>query len=474
MRWPLRRSGGVVLILSCLVTWQAPPSASQHAGGGATGGSPPLLAQAALRTLDGVRALEHLEASIAEEERRASDGPLTVSQGATLVELLLMRGQFLGRMAAYERAEALAEQLVRDAPTDGGAFLARARARATFHRFTEALADLTEAERLGFYSDHNTAMRAAIFQAMGRYTEALALRQQLTQARPNTYALGAEATVWAEQGEVDQAERLFAQAYQKYRDVSPFPVVWLHFQQGLMWMWEGNLERARELFESACLRLPGYAAAQAHLALVEAALGRHEQASALLRRWMQEGDLARAHAGSEGTPTQSAASQETTSDRGAGGTAASGRFARAIALLRPLAESSDDPEYAGQLARLLTEVGQGEEAHHWRDVAAARYDELMVRHPEAFADHAAEFWLTVGGDLQKGRLLAAKNLEIRQTPRAYELMLRAAVATQETAVLCQVAEHLQASEQRGARLRALAGWALASCHRLSRSSGGGE
>ncbi len=126
------------------------------------------------------------------------------------------------------------------------------------------------------------------------------------------------------------------------------------------------------------------------------------------------------------------------------------------------------------MARLLTEVGQGEEARHWRDVAAARYDELMVRHPEAFADHAAEFWLTVGGDLQKGRLLAAKNLEIRQTPRAYELMLRAAVATQETAVLCQVAEHLQASEQRGARLRALAGWALASCRRLSRSSGGGE
>ena len=27
--------------------------------------------------------------------------------------------------------------------------------------------------------------------------------------------------------------------------------------------------------------------------------------------------------------------------------------------------------------------------------AAARYDELVVRHPEAFVDHAAEFWLTV-------------------------------------------------------------------------------
>jgi ATP/maltotriose-dependent transcriptional regulator MalT len=78
------------------------------------------------------------------------------------------------------------------------------------------------------------------------------MRQHLTQARPDIRSLGAEAAVRAERGEIDEAERLFVKAQQQYRDVSPFPVVWLYFQQSLMWMWEGNLERARAAFEAAC------------------------------------------------------------------------------------------------------------------------------------------------------------------------------------------------------------------------------
>jgi hypothetical protein len=154
--------------------------------------------------------------------------------------------------------------------------------------------------------------------------------------------------------------------------------------------------------------------------------------------------------------------------------AALGRYERAIALLRQQANSSDDPEYASHLARLLKEVGQLDEARHWREVAAARYDELMVRHPEAFADHAAEFWLTVGGDVRKGYLLAAKNFESRKTPRAYELVLQGAVATQEMAAVCRVTEHLRTIEPMRPRLRALAVRALTTCRRLSPPSAGHE
>lgn len=473
MRRYLCRSAWIVLALLCLVTWYEPPPASQHAGVGASLGTPSPLVQAELRTTAGVIAVGNLDGQIEGEERLARYGPLGVSQSAALVELLIMRGQLLGRMADYARAEALAEQLVRDAPRDGGAFLARARVRATLHRFAAALADLVEAERLGVNRDRSAVVRATIFQAMGRYDEALAIRQQLTQAHPDTFALGAEASVRAERGEIDLAEHLFVKAYQQYRDVSPFPVVWLHFQEGLMWMWEGNLERARALFEAACTRLPGYAAAQGHLAMVEAAMGRHERARALLRTWMQEGDLVHAREVSEAIPTRPAPVHAATSDRVAGGEAALGRFERALALLRPLANSADDPGYAAQLARLLTDVGQLDEARHWREVAATRYDELLARYPEAFADHAAEFWLTAGGDPQKGRLLADQNLALRQTPRAYELVLQAAVATQETAAVCRVAEHLRAVDQMGPRLRTLAVRALAACSRLSRPSEGG-
>jgi tetratricopeptide (TPR) repeat protein len=373
-----------------------------------------------------------------------------------MVELLIMRGQFLGHIADYERAEVLAEQLVSEAPSDGRAFLARTLARTILHRFPAALADLDEAERLGVNSDRSTAVRATILQASGRYDEALVLRQYLTQARPDIRSLGAEAAVRAERGEIHEAERLFVHARQQYRDVSPFPVVWLYFQQGLMWMWEADLERARMAFEAAWVRLPGYAAAQGHLAIVEAALARRERAMTVFHRWMQEGGLEHARTRREGSqvpyPDEAATAE---------------RVARALALLRQLAHGSDDPEYASQLARLLKEVGQLDEAQHWRALAAARYDDLMARHPEAFADHAAEFWLTIGGDAPKGYLLAAKNLEMRKTPRAYELVLQAAIATQETVAVCRVAEDLQAVEQMGPRLRALAVRALTTCRHLS-------
>ena len=456
MRQYLRRSGWGVLMLVCLVTSQDLPPAPPPKGEVAAVETQSPLSQAALPTTDGAIALSNLQAQIAAEERLASYGSLTVSQRAAIVELLIMRGQFLGRIVDYEHAEALSEQLVGDAPSDGRAFLTRAQVRATLHRFAAALADLTEAERLGVNSDRCAAVRATIFQASGRYDEALAIRQYLTQARPDIRSLGAEAAVRAERGEIDEAERLFVKAQQQYRDVSPFPVVWLYFQEGLMWMWEGELERARIAFEAACARLPGYAAAQGHLAMVEAALARRERAMAVFHRWMQEEDLAQAREESHMTHTSKAA--------------VVGRYERAITLLRQQANSSDDPEYASQLARLLKEVGQLDEAQHWRDIAAARYDELMVRHPEAFADHAAEFWLTVGGDAQRGHLLAAQNFELRKTPRAYELILQAAVATQETATVCRVAEHLRTVEQQGPRLRVLAVRALTICRRLSPSS----
>jgi hypothetical protein len=68
------------------------------------------------------------------------------------------------------------------------------------------------------------------------------------------------------------------------------------------------------------------------------------------------------------------------------------------------------------------------ESRHWRRLAAARHDELIARHPEAFADHAAEFWLAAGADPDKALRLARKNLEVRHTPRARALVAQAVAA----------------------------------------------
>ena len=117
----------------------------------------------------------------------------------------------------------------------------------------------------------------------------------------------------------------------------------------------GRLDDARRSFEAAWRRVPAYAQAQGHLAEVEAELGEVDSA---------------------------------------------------ISRLHSLAETSDDPDYAAQLARILEDVGDRSESRIWRGRAAARYDELIASHPEAFADHAAEFWLAAGADQDKALGLA--------------------------------------------------------------------
>ena len=79
-----------------------------------------------------------------------------------------------------------------------------------------------------------------------------------------------------------------------------------------------------------------------------------------------------------------------------------------------------------QLARILADSGETAEAQTWRAKAEARYDELLARHRDAFADHAAEFWLTIGGDPERALGLARHNLSLRNTPRARALVQDAA------------------------------------------------
>jgi tetratricopeptide (TPR) repeat protein len=328
-------------------------------------------------TTAGGLALVNLQAQIAGQERRDRSGLLTVSDRADLIELVALRGHVLGCIADYEWAEERAEQLTRDAPADGVAFLARARTRATFHRFTDALTDLEQAARLGADPAVVGAERAAVFQAVGRYDEALAFLREAVERRADFASLGALAALHAELGDVTAAEGLFDESRARYRSVAPFPLAMLEFRRAHMWLGQGDFHRAHSWLSAAHRRLPGYAPAQGHLAEVEAALGEPDSA---------------------------------------------------IARLRPLAISSDDPDYAAQLARILHEVGRVAEAREWRDQAAVRYDELVTRHLEAFADHAAEFWLEVGGNPDRARSLAMSNLQVRQTPRARELLTRATLA----------------------------------------------
>jgi tetratricopeptide (TPR) repeat protein len=325
------------------------------------------------RTTAGVIAVLNLEARIDGQVARAAAGWLTVGERAELVELITLRGHVLGSIADSERAAALADELAGQVPSDARSLLARARTRAVFHRFAPALTDLDTAAALGGDRADLDAERAAIYQALGRYDEALAIRRRAVDSHDFS-ALAALAGLYGERGETDEAERWFSAATRCYRGTSPFPLATLEFQRGKMWLEHHDLSRAHAWCDAAVQRLPAYVPAQGHLAELEAVLG---------------------------------------------------EAAAAIARLRPLTLASDDPDYATQLARILADTGQTHEAQTWRAKAQARYDELLERHHDAFADHAAEFWLTIGGDSERALRLARQNLALRQTPRARALVRRA-------------------------------------------------
>lgn len=324
-------------------------------------------------TTSGVLALSNLQAQIEGLRVRTDTGLCSVEEQAGLIELVALRGLILGQISDYQWAAKQAEHLVRDFPTEEIAFIARSRTRAIFHQFREALTDLDEAHRLGAERQVVDTERAGIFQALGEYDRAIEILRT-TERLTDFASLGALAVLYAELGDTTVAEQFFEESQHSYRGVSPIPLALLDFQHGHMWMAQGDLQLARRWFDAAVQLLPSYAPAQGHLAEVEAEFGETESA---------------------------------------------------IKRLISLTTSSDEPDYCAALSRIFLKNGRTEEAEDWRRKAAVRYDDLLSRHPEAFADHAAAFWLDVGSDPHLALSLAKLNLEIRQTPRAKKLFDRA-------------------------------------------------
>lgn len=397
--------------MACERTKAAPP-VTHDTGGAKRPSAPAPRSPHELPTTDGDLAIGNLESLIAGSEHVLAANPHTPTQLAALAGFLVARAQVLGRLGDYDRAEQVAEQLVREAPADGESYLIRASVRASLHRFRDALADLARAQRRGLDDDRVVVQRAIIDQAVGRLGQALAARSRIAKEYPILKNLGAEASVRADRGEVEQAEQLFLSAQDHFRDVNPLPLAGLYLQQGLMWQREGRLAYARSLFEEAHARLPRYATATSHLA---------------------------------------------------GVLAMTGERARAIELLRPLVEASDDPEYAGQLSELLGEAGRSAEAEPLRVRAAARYDELLAKHPEAFCEQAARFWLGPGGNAKSALALARRNLSNRPSADAYQLVIDAALATGESGIACDAADGVRALGPVPSRARASAARALLAC-----------
>jgi tetratricopeptide (TPR) repeat protein len=335
------------------------------------------IAYPTLKTTSGEIATHNFLAELVQAEKQHAAQPKDLRRTRALVDHLFGEAQFFGKLADYDRAAALTKQAVALAPQDGDAHLLRAHSLAALHEFVAARAELDRAETLKADADAVEHQRVGIWQATGDIDSALTHLRNWRRIRPNFATFGAEAGALADEHDYPHAAALFLAARAHYDDVSPFAVAWLEFQEGHMWESAGRADRAQPLFESALARLPGYAAAAGHLAHLLAAFGDPRE------------------------------------------------LERARLLLEPLVARTDDPEYVGQLGALYRQMHRTDEGDRLVRSATSGYEALLARHPAAFFDHAARFYLHVAGDPQRALILARKNLALRPTPDARDLVTEA-------------------------------------------------
>ena len=339
------------------------------------------------KTTDGAIAIGNLDSQIGGQEQRVENAPGDTTLRAGLVEMLISRGEIVGSIADYERATDIAEKLVHDAPNRPEAWTARASTNATWHRWTAALADLDAAEKAGAKPASLRSARSSIFAATGRLDDAWAMAPSNGDRAGDSMALASRGLLEAELGRLGDAEGDLGAARKRYRDVSPLPLAWMDASQAAMYEKQGDSTRARAYYTRAVRILPSYAKAAAHLAV-------HETA------------------------------------------------ARAVELLEPVAKRSDDPEIDAELGDALVRSGRREEGEARIAKARTRYEELLKRHPEAFADHGARFFLGAGKDARRALPLAASNAANRPTDEALALWLDAAEVNKDEPQACLAAKQL--------------------------------
>ena len=322
------------------------------------------------RYTSGRIAVANLSASIDSLELRSVQGA-TFADRVALSKFLFLRGDLLGRIVDHDRAELVAKKAIAFSPNIASTLYIRAQLAGRFHRFAKANALLDRALAAGYPSEKIDLERAGLLQATGRYNEALVLRERLANGDHGIHSLGSLATLLAEMDQWAAAEISYQAALDADEGTSPIPCSQLLFEWGVSAMRRGDLDRAEQIFAELDAILPQHVPGRGHRA--EVALAR-------------------------------------------------GQLDIAEAFIRPLLAIADDPEYRATYAEILAAHGESEAATSEATLAVTTYESLLARRPEAYADHAAAFFMGIGNRPQLALDLALANFTLRDTPRSRKLL----------------------------------------------------
>lgn len=346
--------------------------------------------------------LHNLDDRIADAERRLAtkDDP---RRRAILAAALEHRFRITGRLADAERATTEIGRALAVDPAQGDAHLVQAGLHASFHRFDAARAALAQAKRHGADAAVVARLERDIDLALGRYD---AMRDDFAKSEhldPDFWVLAHRADLRASLGDLGGASRLYRAAQDLYDDVDPFPLAWLHTQQGIALLRFGDAANARRFFEAAHARMPSYVLAAEHLAETLALTGELEASRRLYLR---------------------------------------------------VVEQTGNPEFVAALAGVEAQLGNEAEARRRYAEAARGYAALLARHREAYAQHAAEFHLERGNP---GRAygLAKRNAAMRRDVGSLILAAQAAEAVGRHEEACRYRDDAVATKLAPPELREL-------------------
>jgi tetratricopeptide (TPR) repeat protein len=291
---------------------------------------------------------------------------LQITQGRTandpeaLIPALSRRAMLRGRHEDFREALARSLAWTHDDNQNPHAWAVRISILTQAHQFSQADRAFADLEPLAHDPSEWEPLAATLFEARGTPERARDYRERAATIHPTAGNLTHLAANLAMRGQLDEAIAMIPRAAAALRDPSPVLVAWLLVQWGRLYVQRGEPAAARQLFEEAHRRMPGYVEATVQLGAAIRATG--------------------------GDPREVAAAA--------------------------LAAEPQHPE-------LLALAGRTADAHQ----AWAVY--LTYPLEEAFADHAARFYLGAGRDPGKALRLAATNFTNRQTIEARSLLVEA-------------------------------------------------
>ncbi|MFL6263770.1 MAG: tetratricopeptide repeat protein [Thermoanaerobaculia bacterium] len=301
------------------------------------------------------RQIRALEAGVRRE-------PANLDARRELAALQHMHGVFREDLDEIQSGIEQIGECIRRSSGSGPFWLLRASQELSLHRFREAQADLERARVLGAGSNAAAAVEQELDWNQGRFEKAIASIRAAARARPTVDTMARLARLEHDLGNYEAADRAFEQAEDLIVDPNPIPVAWLSLQRGRHKLDLGEYDQAVVFFSEALARVPSYPAAREALGEAFHLLGRDEEAAAQYRQILEQ-----------------------------------------------------DPrsDVAADLALLYRAMGRPSEAAALALRARQRYEELLIRYPEAMYWHAAAFFLA---QEEPGRALQLLSLNLTLRP----------------------------------------------------------